>query len=479
MSSALARSREELPCRGPAPRRALLGLVAALVSAALGGCTAITNPVANGPPVSELSPKLLAEPREGMTTIPLSLLRQKVPEAYQLGPGDVLGIWVEGILPPGTAGVPGGAQTSAPPYQYPETPGLPPAVGIPIPILANGTIVLPLIEPLKVQGMTVEQVQEAIREAYTVKRKILQPGRGIIVTLVRKRVYQVLVFREDTSGVSVAPTGGAQAPSRAIGFSITSAEVGGTSRQGTGYAVDLPAYENDVLHALAATGGLPGVRAEDEIVIQRDSFRTEQERTNLLHALEAAGPGCNPLTADGQPGRTIRIPLRSWPGQVPPIRPEDVILQTGDIIYIRDRLPEFFYTAGLLPAGQHQIPRDYDLDVIEAVTLIGGPILTGGISTLNINGTLVLPGFGQPSPSLLTVLRRTPDGGQVPIRVDLNRALRDPRERILVKARDVLILQESPDEAIDRYVSQQFKINILGFFVRERDLIGTANLNVP
>ena len=67
----------------------------------------------------------------------------------------------------------------------------------------------------------------------------------------------------------------------------------------------------------------------------------------------------------------------------------------------------------------------------------------------------------------------------MPIRVDLNRALHDPRQRILVKAPDVLILQETPDEAIAPYISQQFKINLLGTFIRRRGLIGTATLNAP
>jgi hypothetical protein len=67
----------------------------------------------------------------------------------------------------------------------------------------------------------------------------------------------------------------------------------------------------------------------------------------------------------------------------------------------------------------------------------------------------------------------------VPTRVALDRALRDPRERILVKARDVLILRETPGDAVARCTSQQFKINLLGAFLRRRGLIGTAALNPP
>src|SRR5262249_13313037 len=71
-------------------------------------------------------------------------------------------------------------------------------------------------------------------------------------------------------------------------------------------------------------------------------------------------------------------------------------------------------------------------------------------------GNLIAPGVGSPSPSLLVVVRRTPGGGQVPIVVDLRCALRDPHERLLVQAGDVLILQEMPGEALARYFTQTF-----------------------
>jgi hypothetical protein len=44
----------------------------------------------------------------------------------------------------------------------------------------------------------------------------------------------------------------------------------------------------------------------------------------------------------------------------------------------------------------------------------------------------------------------------VPIRVDLRKALRDPRERILVQPGDMLILQEKPCEAVARYLTCWF-----------------------
>ena len=65
------------------------------------------------------------------------------------------------------------------------------------------------------------------------------------------------------------------------------------------------------------------------------------------------------------------------------------------------------------------------------------------------------------------------------IKVDLNRALRDSRERINVLPGDLLLLQQTPGEAIANYVSDVFDLNMTGRFINRNDLIGTAALNVP
>src|SRR5262249_24991925 len=137
------------------------------------------------------------------------------------------------------------------------------------------------------------------------------------------------------------------------------------------------------------------------------------------------------------------------------------------------------FTSGLLPAGQFIIPRDYDLDVVQAVTLVGGPMVSGGLNPINLNGTTLGSGLGFPSPSQLSVIRRTPNGGQVVIRVDLNRALRDPRERILVQPKDVLVLQETPSEAFGRYVSEVLKFSSAWQFLHGPHETGTATSTVP
>src|SRR5262245_38435762 len=107
-----------------APRTWWLLHLAVLSCACLSGCAALTNPVAQGIPVHRLPPEVLGRPREEEIPIPLTRLRQSPPEKYRIAAGDVLGVWIEGVL---------GARDQAPPV-IPPPPGtrLNSSVGIPI-----------------------------------------------------------------------------------------------------------------------------------------------------------------------------------------------------------------------------------------------------------------------------------------------------------------------------------------------------------
>jgi protein involved in polysaccharide export with SLBB domain len=444
-------------------------VVAFFLGTVLSGCASVTNPVADGIPVDLVPPELLADSKEGLTTIPLSLLGQTAPEAYRLAAGDVLGVWIEGVL---------GERNQTPPVNFPEIGGRPPSLGFPIPIRDDGTVLLPLIGSLRVTGMTVEEASEAIRKAYTEKKQILLPGQErFSVSLLRRRQYHVLVIRQDSTG-PVLPPPGTTGSTRAIGFTINPAGTPAGIKRGTGYVVDLQAYENDVLNALALTGGLPGLDAVNEVVIERGSVKGALDRESVLKAMESFCPDGD-QTEGAASKRILRIPLRYRPGQAPTLKPEDVLLQNGDIVFIEARDAELFYTGGLLPPGEYVLPRDHDLDVTEAIVRVGGPLVSGGINTININGALFSPGIGFPSPSLVTVLRRTSAGGRVAIRVDLNEALRDQHGRFLVQRGDLLILQEKPCEALVRYFTQVFSLDFLGTIIRRQDLQGTATLRIP
>jgi protein involved in polysaccharide export with SLBB domain len=460
--------------RSPSCRRVLqpwlLGLLLGLSLAS--GCAALSNPTADGIPVRRLPPELLGKARSDEKTIPLSLLRQEKPEVYRLAPGDILGIYLPPVL-----GKPEQPFPVSMTYSGERMEQLP-SVGYPIPVQPDGTVPLPQIRPVQVEGMTLAEAEAAIRRAYREPKKILQEEalEQLIVTLQRPRRYHVLVVREDSGGPIINQTSGL------IG---TSSTIIGNAKRGYGVALDLPAYENDVLNALTRTGGLPGLDAVNEVTVQRGGQRSKERPTVMpgprpdmfgCPTGACAGPEGEEASAAGQ---SIRIPLRLRPGEEIPFTAKDVVLNDGDIIFIRARDTELFYTGGLLSSGEYILPRDYDLHVVEAVAKVRAPLLNGGINQNNFTGAVTGFGLGGPSPSLLSVVRRTACGGQVVIRVDLNRAMREPRENILVQPGDVLILQETPFEAVTRYLTQVIRVNFLGTIINQRDLLGTTTIALP
>jgi len=209
--------------------------------------------------------------------------------------------------------------------------------------------------------------------------------------------------------------------------------------------VKLKAYENDVLHALAATGGMPGYSAKNELKILRSSQLDLQKRDAFVKAfyqLPVEPCVCRPPLPDDP--AIVKIPLRLPPGQIPTFRPRDIVLNEGDIVLIEGREREVFYTGGLMRGGEWPLPRDYDLDVLGALAIagtgIGGPVGQaggGGISPQSIGGA---------PPGMLYILRKTPCNDQITIAVDLTRAINSPAARPLVQAGDVLILRYKCEE---------------------------------
>jgi protein involved in polysaccharide export with SLBB domain len=419
--------------------RTLSMSLAGLVLAALfSGCASVTNPLADSLPVRHVPPELLQTClKDREETVPLVLLEQPPPESYRLDTGDVLGIWIDGVLADRTVPIP--VQTSNNVAQR-DLRLTPPSAGYPFTVREDGALRMPLVGSVAVRGLTLTEAEEAIKAAYG-KKEILVPGRErLLVTLLQKRLYEIVVLRQEGTAFSVGSEG-----------AFTTA-----GKRGSGSIITLGAYENDILHALSVTGGLPGLDAYNHVVVFRRVAPNAAEREALLKKIEQLPPDA-PLPPEFfGAAPVVRIPLRQDPGKPLPFRPQDVVLQTGDVVFLEARDKDVYYTAGLLPGGEHILPRDRDLDILTAVSLVRGPMVNGTFGASTLNGQIFPPGLGQPSASLLVVLRKTGDGGQLPIRVDLNRALRDPRERILVRAGDMLILQERPSEALLRYASQTF-----------------------
>ncbi|MCG6155285.1 polysaccharide biosynthesis/export family protein [Rubinisphaera margarita] len=550
---------------------------------------------------TKLDPSLSLPCRTGQKTINLALLRQVPPPEHLVDTGDTLGVFVEGIL---------GGIEEAPPIYLPQQDIYRPGMGYPVTVHANGTITLPLVPPVFVRGMTIYQVQEAVIKAYTTGvRPLLQPDQArVLVSLNRPRTSRVLVIRQESDNRQ-----GNLGASESVNFEA--------DKQGTGRIVELPAYQNDVLHALAETGGLPGLDAQNMIyVIRRDpvvpphflpvhphgpapngyyqpmaapplsmrdqtrskpaeqvtvraqgpdgplpvqssSYRSNyrsgplhaassyrsapQGTTAASHALPVressvsahqpasqisryggtpvtpashgiangpaepglpgwqpppmlapqpyanlpqyegptdsisgayhppeyqAGPGAGlyeelDYTQDhelrnylGVPSgsRIIRIPVRLFPGEPIPFTPEDILLQDGDIVFIESRELEFYYTGGLLGGGQYTLPRDYDINILDAISIAetrarfgqfrGNPKSIGGPSVLNQDVSV--------GASKAIIARPLPEGGQMQISIDLAKAMHDPAQQIIIKPGDRIYLRYTFPEACLAYLER-------------------------
>ena len=295
--------------------KSLVALTALFVIVAVVGSAGKSNP-SDGSPSGQTAGSSSGQSKE---LVNLARLRQESPAVYLLGPRDILGIYVEGVLPPERSG-----ESSPPPVHFPERElgNLPPSLGYPIPVREDGTISLPLVPPINLSGLTVTQAEYAVRKAYTVDQRILRPDEArIIVTLMRPRTYSILMVREDSevSGYVPSRSGAGLEPQRR-----------GLSRQ-----ITLPAYENDLLHALIESGGLPGKDCKNEVIIMRGSSNNPRAPEKAQRAAEDRLTRAASLA--GAPNVT-RIPLRIGPHDpVVNISQEDIILNTGDIVFVPSR----------------------------------------------------------------------------------------------------------------------------------------------
>ena len=137
-------------------------VAAAVLSASLTGCalrhTVPGYCIGNG----------WQDSRDDKEPINFLRLRQEPPLAYRLDSRDVLGIYIEGVL---------GSSDEPPPVHFPEAgDDTPPAIGYPVPVREDGTVSLPLVEPIDIRGLTLSAAEEKIRNTY-IRKKILRADR--------------------------------------------------------------------------------------------------------------------------------------------------------------------------------------------------------------------------------------------------------------------------------------------------------------
>ncbi|WP_413430949.1 polysaccharide biosynthesis/export family protein [Crateriforma spongiae] len=423
-------------------RTAATALAAGVAVTAITGCSTLTQPI-NGVPANRLPPEFFPEPKNDLVPVDISLLSLEPPREYLLDGGDILGVYIEGVLPFNPPNEP----PEPPPVNFPEADNtLPPSIGYPIAIQDDGTLALPLIEPLDVAGLTLEQVRDKIRDAYIDEEILIEEKARPIVTLIQKRTYNIIVIREDGLGDG-RTSRGLQRQDVASQFIR-----GGSDRSGSGSMVKLNAYENDILHALVETGGLPGLNAKNQVKVLRANRANQEKYREFVKQFYAQqeclqrDPCYCPPELPEDPS-ILRVPLRVRPGEFPDISDEDITLNDGDIVYIESRETEVFYTGGLLPGGEFPLPRDYDLDVLGALALAGAGV---GGTAQNSGGGISLgrsPVAGVP-PGRVYILRKLPCNQQVAIEVDISEATNNPAARVLIQPGDVVLLQYKCEEEI-------------------------------
>lgn len=398
-------------------------------------------------PAHRLDPALFACSREALAPVPFSALGQVKPKQHIIGAGDTLAVYVFGVFPANEEETPVQQRSQAinQIYYPPRGSVVGPLTGLPVRVEGNGTIDMPLIGDISVEGLTMPEAIAKIKQAYFDEDVIKEGKERVTVDLLIPRVRRIVVLREDTPNTSVALV-----PAGAVD------EI----HRGSGQVIDLPIFENDVLHALSNTGGLPGTDAARELYVIRSGAGLNNQFLSggALESLTTGGEGgqCNP--------GVIRIPLAGCPCDGIPFTPADVILEEGDTVYI-PRRNEYFITGGLLPGARVPLPRDNDIDVIEAIAMAtgspGGPL---GLSGAALAGGT--PGYIREATQVM-ILRTLEDGRQINIRVDLDRAISDNKHRIRILPHDVVMLHQKPGAAFFNVFLNYFSGDSVLFSVRD------------
>jgi polysaccharide export outer membrane protein len=192
----------------------------------------------------------------------------------------------------------------------------------------DGTVTLPLVGPLQVAGMTTALADQAVRDASIQRGIYLHPQ--VAVHLLQRKTNRVTVM-----GAVVEPG-----------------------------VHGVPSAGSDVIAALAAAGGL--TEEADTVVEVRNPGNQFSPTTRQVSYVDGAPPpqlGIRTATIDLAYAQT---------------RPEmtDLGLEDGSVVVVRKKPTRTVYVMGLVKnGGQHEIPPDRDLRVLDALALAGGRTL--------------------------------------------------------------------------------------------------------
>lgn len=119
--------------------------------------------------------KILADARILVALVERRTRRRRLlMESHTIATGDVLGVYIRGVL--------GSNEEEEIPVHFPLDVRIPPSFGYPMQVV-NGSLSLPLVAPVPVSGLTLRQVTNKVRRAYTVDNKVLEPNAVITIGL--------------------------------------------------------------------------------------------------------------------------------------------------------------------------------------------------------------------------------------------------------------------------------------------------------
>ena len=130
-------------------------------------------------PVCEWNdPSLWQGYRDALVPVDYGVLSQPKPIPRLFATGDLISVYIEGILPSGLTQIPvfERAETFTQIYYPPEGSIRGPSFGVPLEVSDQGTITLPFLGEFPVAGKSLVDVSRDITRAYS-DRQILKPGR--------------------------------------------------------------------------------------------------------------------------------------------------------------------------------------------------------------------------------------------------------------------------------------------------------------
>lgn len=425
-------------------RKHLLLILIAMLGCALTGCTSILDCSVRPGDLQLID---IPESRSTQVQIDHRLLGNPIDAEHTVTKGDVLGIYIADVL---------GDRDELPEVAYPsfrtKNSPIEPFVGQPIKVESDGTIKLPYVKPIFVEGLSLPQVRDQISTQYVNVEGLVKEGRSnVVVSLITPRFHRIYVVRQDTRY-------------NVPGQTTTSQQE--ISRRWSGTTLYLEPKEASVLTALMRTGGLPGIDAKNELWVMKGVPAEDIQKFGVPNLVKLEGD--SPMMIPKRDSKMIRIPLLQQQGEAFSFTQEDVVLGDGDVVFLPRRDGDHFMTGGLLPSGRYPLPRDRDLDILEAIAISTGPQFGpgAGVRPPNYAGG----GKGVFPPTDIVIIRRLAEDRQIKIYVDLKKCLDDPSERVRIARGDLILLNFKKKEMAGNIAMNLFNLN----FTVSR-VLGTAN----